>query len=892
MDLSEQWPLEEGAWLSHAGIHHFANTSGDSEFVEASPAPYSPEELGPPSACYSPSSPVQILEDPNYFFADFQPYSGRHEASPLTVEANSNIREKAVEDPLCNFHSPNFPRISEVEMRGSEDAAAGTVLQRLIQEQLRYGTPTENMNLLAIQHQATGSAGPAHPANSFSSTENLTQEDPQMVYQSARQEPQGQEHQVDNTVMEKQVRSTQPQQNNEELPTYEEAKAQSQFFRGQQPQPQPQQQGVVGHGYYMAGGPSQKARTEGRPTVNRANSGQAHKDEALKELKQGHVRSLSERIMQLSLERNGAKQHLPGSGNGKGFKAGGGPSPAQPAAKVLDPRGPPPEYPFKTKQMVSPVSKTQEHGLFYSDQHPGMLHEMAKPYPAPQPARTEVAVLRYQPPPEYGVTSRPCQLPFPSTVQQHSPMSSQNSSVSGPLHSVSLPLPPAMTLAAPQPPPAASPSQQLGPDAFAIVERAQQMVEILTEENRVLHQELQGYYDNADKLHKLVSAESSDVSARRAEDELLRALLLLVTYQFEKELQRISEAYESLVKSTTKRESLDKAMRNKLEGEIRRLHDFNRDLRDRLETANRQLSSREYEGHEDRAAEGLYASQNKEFLKEKEKLEMELAAVRTTSEDHRRHIEILDQALSNAQARVVKLEEELREKQAYVEKVEKLQQALTQLQSACEKREQMERRLRTWLERELDALRTQQKHGNGQPASLPEYNAPALMELVREKEERILALEADMTKWEQKYVEESTIRHFAMNAAATAAAERDTTIINHSRNGSYGESSLEAHIWQEEEEVVQATRRCQDMEYTIKNLHAKIIEKDAMIKVLQQRSRKDAGKTDSSSLRPARSVPSIAAATGTHSRQTSLTSSQLAEERKEEKTWKGSIDRG
>nr|XP_011740638.1 angiomotin-like protein 1 [Macaca nemestrina] len=84
----------------------------------------------------------------------------------------------------------------------------------------------------------------------------------------------------------------------------------------------------------------------------------------------------------------------------------------------------------------------------------------------------------------------------------------------------------------------------------------------------------------------------------------------------------------------------------------------------------------------------------------------------------------------------------------------------------------MERRLRTWLERELDALRTQQKHGNGQPANVPEYNAPALLELVREKEERILALEADMTKWEQKYLEESTIRHFAMNAAATAAAER------------------------------------------------------------------------------------------------------------------------
>lgn len=62
-----------------------------------------------------------------------------------------------------------------------------------------------------------------------------------------------------------------------------------------------------------------------------------------------------------------------------------------------------------------------------------------------------------------------------------------------------------------------------------------------------------------------------------------------------------------------------------------------------------------------------------------------------------------------------------------------------------------------------------------------------------------------------------------------------------------------------------------------------------MIKVLQQRSRKDPGKADSASLRPARSVPSIAAATGVHSRQTSLTSNQIAEEKKEEKIWKGSI---
>lgn len=41
----------------------------------------------------------------------------------------------------------------------------------------------------------------------------------------------------------------------------------------------------------------------------------------------------------------------------------------------------------------------------------------------------------------------------------------------------------------------------------------------------------------------------------------------------------MSEAYENLAKSSSKRESLEKTMRNKLELEVRRLHDFNRDLR-------------------------------------------------------------------------------------------------------------------------------------------------------------------------------------------------------------------------------------------------------------------------------------------------------------------------
>lgn len=49
--------------------------------------------------------------------------------------------------------------------------------------------------------------------------------------------------------------------------------------------------------------------------------------------------------------------------------------------------------------------------------------------------------------------------------------------------------------------------------------------------------------------------------------------------QLETEIQLVSEAYENLAKSSSKREALEKTMRNKLELEVRRLHDFNRDLR-------------------------------------------------------------------------------------------------------------------------------------------------------------------------------------------------------------------------------------------------------------------------------------------------------------------------
>ncbi|XP_058906315.1 angiomotin isoform X1 [Kogia breviceps] len=813
-------------------------------------------------------------------------------------------------------------------MRNSEEQPSGgtTVLQRLLQEQLRYGNPNENRNLLAIHQQATGNSPPFPSGSGNPGPQNdvLSPQDhhQQLVAHAARQEPQGQEIQSENIIMEKQLSPR--MQNNEELPTYEEAKVQSQYFRGQQ-------HASVGAAFYVTGVTNQKMRTEGRPSVQRLNPGKMHQDEGLRDLKQGHVRSLSERLMQMSLATSGVKAHPPVTSaplsppqpndlyknptSSSDFYKAQGPPPSQHSLKGMEHRGPPPEYPFKGMPPQSVVCKPQEPGHFYSE------HRLN------QPGRTEGQLMRYQHPPEYGA-ARPTQdisLPLSArNSQPHSPTSSLTSGGSLPLlqsppstrlspaqhplvpnqgdHSAHLPRPqqhflanqahqgdhyrlPQPGLSQPQPQPhhhhhhqqqqpgeaysampraqqSSASYQPMPADPFAIVSRAQQMVEILSDENRNLRQELEGCYEKVARLQKV-----------------------------ETEIQRVSEAYENLVKSSSKREALEKAMRNKLEGEIRRMHDFNRDLRERLETANKQLAEKEYEGSEDtrKTISQLFAK-NKESQREKEKLEAELATARSTNEDQRRHIEIRDQALSNAQAKVVKLEEELKKKQVYVDKVEKMQQALVQLQAACEKREQLEHRLRTRLERELESLRIQQRQGNSQPTNVSEYNAAALMELLREKEERILALEADMTKWEQKYLEENVMRHFALDAAATVAAQRDTTVISHSPNTSY-DTALEARIQKEEEEILMANKRCLDMEGRIKTLHAQIIEKDAMIKVLQQRSRKEPSKTEQlSSMRPAKSLMSISnAGSGLLSHSSTLTGTPIMEEKRDDKSWKGSL---
>ncbi|MCI4386184.1 hypothetical protein PGIGA_G00059440 [Pangasianodon gigas] len=534
------------------------------------------------------------------------------------------------------------------------EEVSSTVLHRLIQEQLRYGNPTDARTLLAIQQQALRSAANAGARSPRSSSDSLSQEE--------RQEPQGQEHHVDFQHSEIYL-----PYHHEQLPTYEQAKANSQLLASQ---------------WYQ--------------------DRQVYPEDAVKP---SHARSLSERLMQLSLLRQDV--------NAESLSASSSCSYPQIAGYQVRPH----------HLGFQPHTSTSDH-----------THDFETFYPKPPP-----------------------------------PFHSQHTRLVPPV-----PSPEARHVFCSAPPAGREVSSQM---------------ELLMKENERLKQELEGHAEKALRIQKL-----------------------------EQEIQRISEAYDTLMQGCVKRETLEQTLRSKLMAEIKRLQDVNTDLRDSLESSSIQ------------AAKDVKAADHNEQVIAKLRMQNEEQKLECARLE--REVQLLREETSAAQERSRQLQAELHRKNAYVERVERLQGALAQLQATCEKREGLELRLRTRLEVELRTLRNQQRQNQTSPAisgvSGSSANVSTLLERLREREERILALEADMTRWEQKYLEEKTMMEFAMDTAATAAAQRDATIINnrspcHSSKTSYSEDLPHAEI------------QSQEVENRIRALYGQIMEKDAVISVLHYR---------------------------------------------------------
>ncbi|KAF4086382.1 hypothetical protein AMELA_G00105070 [Ameiurus melas] len=528
----------------------------------------------------------------------------------------------------------------------TEDASS-TVLHRLIQEQLRYGNPTDARTLLAIQQQALRSVVNGGTGSPRSSSGSLSREE--------RQEPQGQEHHIDFQHSEIYL-----PYHHEQLPTYEQAKANSQLVASQ---------------WYQ----DRQIYPEDNP-------------------KPSHARSLSERLMQLSLLRKDVNMESLSASSSSSYP------------QIAD-------------------YQLRQHRVGF------------QPHASMSDPAHEIEAFYLKPPPPFH--SQHTRLVPPALSPEAR-------------HVLFLSAPPADREVSPQ-------------------------TELLMKENERLKQELEGHAEKALRIQK--------------------------------EIQRISEAYDTLMQGCVKRETLEQTLRSKLMAEIKRLQDVNTDLRDSLESSSIQ------------AAKDVKAADRNEQV---------IANLRMQNEEQKsqcarleRDVQILREETSAAQERSRQLQAELHRKSAYVERVARLQGALAQLQATCEKREGLELRLRTRLEAELRTFRNQQRQTRACPGvSASSANVSVLLERLREREERILALEADMTRWEQKYLEEKTMMEFAMDTAATAAAQRDTTIINnrspcHSSKISAGEDLPRI--------------QSQEVENRIRALYGQIMEKDAVISVLHYR---------------------------------------------------------
>ncbi|XP_044731110.1 angiomotin-like protein 1 isoform X2 [Chrysoperla carnea] len=354
-----------------------------------------------------------------------------------------------------------------------------------------------------------------------------------------------------------------------------------------------------------------------------------------------------------------------------------------------------------------------------------------------------------------------------------------------------------------------------------------EMVEILIQENSSLKLEIDNCYQKVAKAQKL-----------------------------EQEISNVHRSHEELVASCERRERLERAARARLQGECRRLQEVNRSLREQTDMMQAQLMAMRtvsldtsVPGSADSLRKELgkreiliaqLITQNKELVAAKERQEIELAAQRATLQEQRTHIDILDNALINAQGNVVRLEEECRKKQMYVERVAQLQRALSSLQLASDRREQTERKLRLQLERELRSERSRPgDEGSGHNSGGSNNNTTGessaeLKRRLRERDEKIMRLEGECAKWEQRYLEESALRQAAIDAASIPKDAKIAALEKTSQDAEKLIAEARTEKIRHMDEVHATQKKVADLESRLKDYESKLAEKDAMIRVLQK----------------------------------------------------------
>lgn len=368
----------------------------------------------------------------------------------------------------------------------------------------------------------------------------------------------------------------------------------------------------------------------------------------------------------------------------------------------------------------------------------------------------------------------------------------------------------------------ASASNTVKIDHETLAARATQMVEILSGENKCLRKELDRMYEKVAKLQK-----------------------------FEQDIMKVQADHEMLVETSRKREQLETVYKWKLENEIKRLQQHNRQLMAKMEHLHAHYSSKETETAQQKVETGELHSelhkrgamiaeltaQRQESDMSYARMEEEMIAQRVTLDEQRLHIEVLDNALSNAQANVVKLQEECKRRQGYLEKANMLESLLNSLQVTIQKREIKEQQVKELLEKEIERLKNEKR--NSLPdegvSGLEDNESMTVSDLLREKDATIIKLEAEVCKWEQKYLEECALRQSLEIPKGNTDNKEGVDGISERSNWSSDGPSLQ---------------RINELDARLNKLTAQLDQKDVLIQILRQQIQERDSSISSSSSRP------------------------------------------
>lgn len=411
----------------------------------------------------------------------------------------------------------------------------------------------------------------------------------------------------------------------------------------------------------------------------------------------------------------------------------------------------------------------------------------------------------------------------------------------------------------------------------------------------------------------------------------------------EAELTNLQSQHAALFESAERRESLERTARVKLSSELKRLTSVNRELLSSsgslqnlapftgnlpvdIEMFKKELSNKDlviaqlisqsksnilivYIVFSLSMLEliSMLINLDKELAAFKERQEIELTAQRATLAEQRTHIEILDSALTNAQTNVLRLEEECRKKQEYVDKVSHLQRAMSSLQLTNDKREQSEKKIRSQLEGEINDLKskltsinngpstsTTNNNGNGPTnsgisqsvvnpgrvgtptrtlQSPPPYpgtqltkqqqqgisvgsaiaststnsesttqaaksdaQLQQLQEKLKASEDQISHLNSQVAKWENVF-SAADFQHpkQSQNSAASTPNSWTRDGSNNSQTNHFfgNDNSNNKNLPSSNEDILTNLYRVSDLEWKIKDLESRLVEKDAVIRILQ-----------------------------------------------------------